>query len=97
MFGVLLELLCFFRLLLHGMQFTVRQEHWLRGVLVVMGESVVSLSEVESEYHHGQRADQVLLEGELGELGCLHGPLSSEQVVLVLVELLLDLTSKHFY
>jgi hypothetical protein len=64
---------------------------------VVMGESVVSFGEVESKYHHRECADQVLLEGELGELGCLHGPLSCQQVVLVLVELLLDLTSKHFY
>lgn len=70
-FGVLLELLCFFGLLLHRVQFSVRQEHWLRSVLVVMGESVVSLREVEPKYHHGQRAYQVLLEGELGQLGCL--------------------------
>lgn len=88
---------CFFRLFLHGVQFTVRQEHWLSGVLVVMGESVVSLRKVEPEYHHSECSDQVLLEWKLGQLGCLHGSLSSEQVVLVLVELLLDLASKHFY
>lgn len=45
---VLLELggLCW--LLLHGVQFAVRQEHRLRGVLVIVGESVVTLRVVET-------------------------------------------------
>ena len=96
MFVVLLVLVSLFGLFLHGVQFTIGQEHGLASVLVVMGECVESLSEVESDNHHGQCANQLLLEGELGQLGSLEGTLPCEQVVLVFVELLLHFASKHF-
>ena len=36
---------------------------------MVMGHSVVSLGEIESENNHGNGSDNVLLEDELLELG----------------------------
>lgn len=48
MLGVLLEFGGLGWLLLHGVQFAVRQEHGLRGVLVVVGEGVVTLRVVEA-------------------------------------------------
>jgi hypothetical protein len=95
-FVVLLVLVGLSGLFLHRVKFAIGQEHGLASVLVVMGESVESLSEVESDHHHGHRANHVLLEGELSQLGGLEGTLSGEQVVLVLVELLLHFASKHF-
>ena len=53
------------RLLLEGMQLAVSQEQRFRGVLVVMGERAVALSDVEAEDHEGEGADELLLEGFL--------------------------------
>ena len=51
------------------MLFSIGESENFGGVLVVMGHSVVSLCVVESEYDEGARSDNVLLVGELLELG----------------------------
>ena len=85
------------RLELVGMQLSVGQQHGVRRVLVVMRECVEALREVEAKHNEGDRAHHLLLEGKLVQLRGLLQALLRKQVVLVLVELLLDLATKHIY
>ena len=59
-------------LLFERMKFSIHQEHGLGLVLVMMGEGIESLSEVEAKDDQGKGADQMLLEGDLGQLRFLH-------------------------
>ena len=59
-------------LMLEGVQLPIEQEHGLGLVFVVVREGVVALGKVETEHHKGQGAHEVLLEGDLGQLGALH-------------------------
>ena len=60
------------RLLLERMKFSIHQEHGLGLVLVMMGEGIEALSEVEAKDDQGKGAYQMLLEGDLRQLRFLH-------------------------
>ena len=55
-----------------GVQFSIEEEHGLWLVLVGVGEGVEALCEVEAENDQGEWADQLFLEGDLGQLRSLH-------------------------
>ena len=74
----------------------VSKQHRLSIVLVEMGEGAEALCEVEPEDHQAKCAHKLLLERKLLKLGGLLEALLREQVVLILVELLLYVSSKHF-
>ena len=63
---------------------------------MVMGERVETLCEVEAEHNESDRTHHLLLERNLLELSGLFPTFLREEVVLVLVELLLNLSTKHF-
>ena len=59
-------------LLLERMKFSIHQEHGLGLVLVMMGEGIEALREVEAKDDQSKGANQMLLEGDLGQLRFLH-------------------------
>lgn len=63
---------------------------------MVMGERVESLCEVEAEHYECDRPHHLLLERNLLKLSGLFPTFLREQVVLVLIELFLYLSTKHF-
>ena len=77
------------------MKLAVGKGERVRRVLVVMRERQVSLRDVEAEDAEHHSADELLLERALLLVGQLVLALSSEQGVLLLVELFLDLTAEH--
>ena len=59
-------------LLLERMKFSIHQEHGLGLVLVMMGEGIEALREVEAKDDQSKGANQMLLEGDLRQLRFLH-------------------------
>ena len=59
-------------LLLERMKFSIHQEHGLGLVLVMMGEGIEALREVEAKDDQSKGANQMLLEWDLRQLGFLH-------------------------
>ena len=59
-------------LLLERMKFSIHQEHGLGLVLVMMGEGIEALREVEAKDDQGKGANQMLLERDLRQLRFLH-------------------------
>ena len=55
-----------------GVQLSIEKKHRLGLVLVSVGEGVEALCEVEAENDQGKRADELFLEGDLGQLRSLH-------------------------
>ena len=85
------------RLFFVGVQFAVREEQGFGVVLVVMGERVESLGQVEAEDHHSDGANKGLLEWGSLQVRDLRRALPAHQVVLVLIKLLLHFSSEHFF
>ena len=59
-------------LLFERMKFSIHQEHGLGLVLVMMGEGIEALREVEAKDDQSKGANQMLLEGDLRQLRFLH-------------------------
>ena len=59
-------------LLLERMKFSIHQEHGLGLVLVMMGEGIEALREVEAKDDQSKGANQMLLEWDLRQLRFLH-------------------------
>ena len=59
-------------LLLERMKFSIHQEHGLGLVLVMMGEGIEALREVEAKDDQSKGANQMLLEWDLRKLRFLH-------------------------
>ena len=69
---IILNRAAYLWLVLEGMQLAIQKKHGLGVVLVGVRESVIALCEVEAKHHQGERADELLLEGNLSELRSLH-------------------------
>ena len=82
-------------LVFEGMKLAISQGHFVRVIFMVMGECAVTLGDVEAEHGKSNSTRNLLHEGSLLLMGDLSSTLSCEQVVLVLVELLLDLSTEH--
>ena len=77
------------------MELAVSQSQGLRGILMEMREGIVALGDIEAKDAEADWSSDGFLEGTFVLMSSSVDTLPCEQVVLVLIELFLDLSSEH--